>query len=113
MKLLQLFSVLMIKAILDKVSAGAGQKPLNCSEFGVNASSVSEALQNWEARLLACFDAHPYDKRQLPASPDALPIGLSYDWALVSLLSFQEGFLKVSVYNFFSTYNNCTVYFGT
>ena len=79
-------------AIWDSV---VGQIQIDCASFGVNATNVSAALQNWEARLQAYFDAHPYDKRQLPAPQDALPILLAYDWALVTLISFLDGVLKV------------------
>ena len=93
MGIFQVISVLTTSlAMWDLV---VGQIQLDCSAFGVNATNVSAALQNWEARLQACFDAHPYDKRQLPAPHDALPIALAYDWALVTLISFQDGVLKV------------------
>lgn len=66
---------------------------LNCSSFGVNAT-VSSALQNWEARLHACFDANPYDTEHLPLAPSAMPLQLLYDWSLVNLISFENGILK-------------------
>ena len=68
---------------------------LNCSAFGMSASNVSRALQNWEARLHACFDANPYDTEHLPLAPTAMPLQMLYDWALVNLISFDNGILKV------------------
>lgn len=69
---------------------------LDCSTFGANASNLSAfTSQSWSARLHACFEANPYDTSQLPAPDTALPIVLYYDFALVNLMSFQEGSLKV------------------
>ena len=68
---------------------------LNCSAFGMSASNVSRALQNWESRLHACFDANPYDTEHLPLAPTAMPLQMLYDWALINLISFDNGILKV------------------
>ena len=70
--------------------------PLNCSEFGINATAVSPMLINWESRLHACFLNYPYDITQLPVPPSAMPLSIDFDWAIINLISFQDGIIKIT-----------------
>ena len=51
---------------------------LDCSVYGVDFQNFSNAQQNWEARLRACFVANPYDITQIPASVQKLPNLIKY-----------------------------------